>query len=93
MDQPAHAEKDRLIDDPGLAEVIKPSRAFLRPDTVTGIDNARRHLLYASWAGPIAFRYVTPRGPTHDDGSILGQTGSTERRQPTLPTPKPSDRR
>ena len=53
MDQPAHAKKDRLIDDPGLAEVIKPSRAFLRPDTVTGIDNARRHLLYASWLRPL----------------------------------------
>ena len=77
MDQSAHAEKDRLTDDPGLPEVIEPSHAFLRPGIVTGIDNVRRHLLYASWAGPSAFRYVTPPGPTHDDSAILGQPGST----------------
>ena len=66
MDQPAHPEKHRLTDDPGLPEVIEPSRAFLRPGFVTGIDSVRRHLLYASWAGPTAFRYVTPRGPKHE---------------------------
>jgi hypothetical protein len=60
-------------------EVIEPSRAFLRSSTVTGIDSVHRHLLYASWAGSTAFRYVTPRGPTHDDASILEQPGSTQR--------------
>ena len=86
MDQPARAGKDRLTgdprDDPRLAKVIEPSRAFLRPGFVTGIDSVRRHLLHASWAGPTAFRYVTPRGPTHDDGPILEQTGPIER--PTI---------
>ena len=77
MDQSAHAEKDSLTDDPGLPEVIEPSRAFLRPGFATGIDSVRRHLLHASWAGPTALRYVTPRGLTHDHGSILKQMGST----------------
>jgi hypothetical protein len=90
MDQPAHAEKDRLIDDPDPAEIIQPFSAFLRPDTVTGIDCVCRHLLHASWAGPTAFRYVTPRGPTHDDGSILGQPGSPRRRRASCPSPNRS---
>ena len=34
---------------------------------------------HAAWAGPTAFRYVTPRGPMHDDGPILRQPGSTQR--------------
>ena len=53
MDQPADAKKDRLTDDPAVVEVIEPSPAFLRPDIVTGIGSVRRHLLYASWAGPL----------------------------------------
>ena len=79
MDQSAHAEKDSLTGDPGPLEVIEPSHAFLRPGFVTGINSVRRHLLHASWAGPTAFRYVTPRGPTHDDGPILKQPCSTQR--------------
>ena len=46
-------------------------RAFLRPGHVTGIDSLRHHLLYALWAGSMAIRYVTPRGPTLDGDQIL----------------------
>jgi hypothetical protein len=35
MDQPASPEKHRLTADPGLIEVIKTFRAFLRPGIVT----------------------------------------------------------
>jgi hypothetical protein len=56
-----------------LVEVIEPSRAFLRPGIATGIDSLRRPSLSAAWAASTAFRYVTPRGPTHDGGSILKQ--------------------
>ena len=58
---------------PGSFEVIEPARAFLRPGIATGIDSFRRPLLSVSWAASTVFRYVTPRGPTHDDGSILKQ--------------------
>jgi hypothetical protein len=77
MDQPAHVEKHRLNDHPGLFEVIEMSRAFLRNGIVTGIDSDRRHLRHASWPSSTAFRYVTPRGLTHDDRSVLKWLGST----------------
>ena len=73
MDQPANAEKQRLRIAHGSFEVIEPSRAFLRPGIATGIDSLRRPLLSVSWAASTVFRYVTPRGPTHDGGSILKQ--------------------
>jgi hypothetical protein len=60
-----------------LSEIIEQSPAFLRSGTVTGIDSVRRHLLHASWAGPTAFRYVTPRGPTQDHSPILEQPRPT----------------
>jgi len=66
-----------------LSEIIEQSTAFLRSGTVTGIDSVRRHLLHASWAGSTAIRYVTPRGPTHDDGPILEKPGTKRRRQGT----------
>jgi hypothetical protein len=56
---------------PGSFEVIEPSRAFLRQALATGIDSLRRPSLSVAWAASTAFRYVTPRGPTHDGGSIL----------------------
>ena len=59
----------------GSFEVIKPSRAFLRPGIATGNDSLRRPLLSVSWAASTVFRYVTPRGPTHDDGSIFKRPG------------------
>ena len=59
----------------GSFEVIESSRAFLRPGIATGIDSLRRPLLSASWAASTAFRYVTPRGPTHDGGSNLKRPG------------------
>jgi hypothetical protein len=77
MDQPATTKKPRLNADPGSFEVIEPSRALLRPGIVMGIDSLRRHLLYALWAGSTAFRYVTPRGLTQDDGPILERPGPT----------------
>jgi hypothetical protein len=77
MDQPAHAEKHRLNDYPGLFDVIEMSRAFPRTGILSGIDSDRRHLRHASWPSPTAFRYVTPRGTTHDDRSILKWPGST----------------
>ncbi len=80
MDQPAHAETHRLNDDP-ISAVIEPPAAFRRSGTVTGIDTVRRHLLYASSSGSIAIRYVTPRGPTHENGSILEKPGTKRWRQ------------
>jgi hypothetical protein len=71
MDQPTHAKKPCLKDGPGSFKVIEPSRAFLRAGIVMGNDSLRRHLLYALWAGSIAFRYATPRGLTHDDVPIF----------------------
>ena len=71
MDQPAHAEKQRLKMAHGSFEVLESSLAFLRPGIATGIDSLRRPLLSVSWAASTVFRYVTLRGPTHDDGSIL----------------------
>jgi hypothetical protein len=56
-----------------LIEVIEPSRAFLRPGIATGIDSLRRPSLSVAWVASTVFRYVTPRGPTHDGGSILRQ--------------------
>jgi hypothetical protein len=59
----------------GSFKVIEPSRAFLRPGIATGIDSVRRPLLSVSWAASTAFRYVTPRGPTHDGSSNLKRPG------------------
>ena len=59
MDQPAHAEKQQLKMAHGSFEVLKPSRAFLRPGTATGIDSLRRPVLSVSWAASTVFRYVT----------------------------------
>jgi len=56
-----------------LIEVIEPSRAFLRLGIATGIDSLRRPSLSVAWVASPVFRYVTPRGPTHDGGSILKQ--------------------
>jgi hypothetical protein len=58
---------------PGSFEVIDPSRAFLRSGIATGIDSLRRPSLSLAWAASTAFRYVTPRGHTHDRGSILSR--------------------
>ena len=92
MDQPAHTEKDRLTDEPGLSEVIEPSPAFLRNGIVTGIDSVRRHLPHASWAGPTAFRYVTPRGPTH--GTVRSSNSRGQQKGPPhLAYLSPFDRR
>jgi hypothetical protein len=92
MDQPANAEKQRLRIAHGSFEVIEPSRAFLRPGIATGIDSLRRPLLSVSWAASTVFRYVTPRGPTHDGGSIIKRPEPGPK--PTiLPRQKPLNRR
>src|SRR5664279_1522356 len=90
MDQPAHAEKQRLKMAAGSFEVIETSRAFLRPVIATGIDSLRRPLLSVSWAASTVFRYVTLRGPTHDHGSIPKRPGP---RPTILPRQKPLNRR
>ena len=92
MDQPAHAEKQYLKMAHGSFEVIGPSRAFLRPGIATGIDSLRRPLLSVSWAASTVFRYVTPRGPTHEDGSILKRPGPGPKLT-ILPRQKPLNRR
>src|SRR5271165_5997515 len=79
MDQPAHAEKQRLKMAFGSFEVIEPSLAFLRPGIATGIDSLRRPLLSVSRAASTVFRYVTLRGFTHDDGAILKRPGPGRR--------------
>ena len=76
----------------GSFEVIEASRAFLRPGIATGIDSLRRPLLSVSWAASTVFRYVTLRGPTHDDGSILKWPGPGPRLT-ILSRQKPLNRR
>src|SRR5271157_2073848 len=90
MDQPAHPEKQRLKMAHGSFEVLEPSLAFLRLGIATGIDSLRRPLLSVSWAASTVFRYVTLRGPTHDDGSIPKRPGP---RPTVLPRQKPLNRR
>jgi hypothetical protein len=94
MDQPAHAEKQRLNMGHGSFEVFESYLAFLRPGIATGIDSLRRPLLSVLRAASTVFRYVTLRGPTHDDGSILKRPGPGRRAnhlaqtKASLPTPR-----
>jgi hypothetical protein len=91
MDQPAHAEKPCLNARPGHFEVIETFRAFPRSGTVIRIDSLSRPLLHVSWAASTVFRYVTPRGPTHDDAPIL-KPPSQHQWLDILPATKPLNR-
>ncbi len=78
MDQPAHAEKPCLKTGLGPIEIIELSRTVLRAGHVIVNDSFSHSLLYVSWAASTAFRYVTPRGPKNEYGSVLKQTETTK---------------
>jgi len=85
INPPAPKSRARIMA-PGFFDVIEPSRAFLRSGFATGINSLRRPSLSAAWAASTAIRYVTPRGPTHDGGSMLKRPEPGRRANPLAQT-------